>query len=481
MSWSINPDNGAGGSPAAWDRCRNLWDGSGITNFPWLHCRSLTDVKRLIAVAKQYGSPAIGLNVEDVVADGINLQQLATLVLGEWGGPTHMATLPWVQNGQGWEHMDFAVTALEINPDENDASKHIADCLFHARSEGLTRLTLMLKTKGFTPAYYGDFWKVCHSLWTADDISPDQQSWALWVQAQPCVGGTPVPDPWYSKPYKKGTAVGPAKLPRDLKPPDGTTVMSGDDVTAMKRAISHAQRWLPWAPSQWDNRYNKYFAFGKGTGNVGDSGVRGFQRQEGLTQNGVIDDTTYQRMRRALIPVGPREGEHILDAISIALIKSAIDELGPVGQREKVRAALADFCERAEAAEELWHYTQQRPYTGLGLEPERYHENDCSSYVALAYYWARQVTKLLVPDPTKYRYSGYGNTWDDLDGHPRITSGNYLIGDLAHYDGHVTICRRPGNASSAIFSSFGQESGPEPTNLHYRGDFIKVVRPQLLP
>jgi hypothetical protein len=481
MSWSINPDNGGAGDPGVWDRCRSLWTGAGIQDFPWLHCRSWQQVTRLISIAKQYNSPAIGLNIEDVVGDGLNLQQLGALVQSEWGKPVHMAVLPWVQNGAGWEHMSFAVAALEINPDENDPSKHIADCLFHAKAEGLTKVTLMLKTAGFTPAYYGDFWKVCHSLYTADDITPDQASWASWIQAQPCIGGEPVPpDPWYAKPYKKGTAVGPPKLPRVLEPPDGT-VMAGDDVTAIKRAISHAQRWLPWAPSQWDNRYNKYFAFGKGTGQVGDSGVRGFQRQEGITQNGVLNDDTYQKIRRALIPTGPREGEHILDAISIALIKSAQDELGPEGQREKVRAAIADFCERAESSEELWHYTQQRPYSGLGLAPERYHENDCSSYVAVAYFWARQQTKLLVPDPTKYRYTGYGNTWDDLDGHPRVTSGNYLIGDLAHYDGHVTLCRKPGNATRAIFSSFGQESGPEPTNVHYRGDFIKVVRPRLLP
>jgi hypothetical protein len=285
---------------------------------------------------------------------------------------------------------------------------------------------------------------------------------------------------WYDDPYKKGRAVGPEHLPRVLDPPNGNVEM-GDDVTAIKRAMSHAQRWMPWAPSQWDNRYSKPFALGKGTGNVGDSGVRGFQRQEGLKQDGVLGDATYQHIRRALIPEGPRSGEHILDAISIALIKAAIAEFSPAGQTEKVRAAMADFCERAEDAERLWHYTQQRPFSGLGLAPERSHEGDCSSYCILTYCWARQQTNLLVPDPSKYRYTGYGNTWDDLDGHPRVTSGNYLIGDLACYDGHVTICRKPGNASSSVFSSFGQESGPEGTNLYYRGDLRFVVRPRLLP
>jgi hypothetical protein len=285
---------------------------------------------------------------------------------------------------------------------------------------------------------------------------------------------------WYTQPYKKGSAVGPEKLPRTLRF-EADDIQMGDDVMAMKRAISHAQRWLPWAPSQWDNRYSKPFAMGKGTGNVGDSGVRGFQRQEGMTQSGEINDATYQKIRRALIPEGPRQGDHILDAISIGLIKEAIKEFSPAGKIARVREALSDFCERAEESEELWHYTQRRPFTGFGVAPERTHENDCSSYVIIAYYWARQVTGILVPDPAKYRYAGYGNTWDDLDGHMRVYSGNYLVGDLANYDGHVTVCRKPGNASGSVWSSFGQESGPEATNLYYRGDLRYVCRPPLLP
>lgn len=290
-----------------------------------------------------------------------------------------------------------------------------------------------------------------------------------------------MPDPWYLRPYKKGTAVGPAALPRVLKPPHDGVVMMGDDVLAMKRAISHAQRWLPWQPSQWDNRYREVFAMGAGGGHVATSGLRGFQRQEGIDQDGVIDNETYQRIRRALIPVGARQGDHILDAVSIKLIQQAIHEFGPEGKRERIREAITDFCLRAEASEDLWHYTQQRPYQGLGVAPERSHEGDCSSYVILAYYWARERTAIKVPDPSGYRYSGYGNTWDDLDGHVRVTSGNYQVGDLAHYDGHVTICRKPGSASSSVWSSFGSEWGPEAVQLYYRGDFIKVVRPPLLP
>lgn len=285
---------------------------------------------------------------------------------------------------------------------------------------------------------------------------------------------------WWTEPYRKGTAVGPATLPRVLRPPAPGEIMRGYDVAAFKRATCRAGRWGEWQPSEWDNVYWAVFALGKGTGNVEDSGVRGVERQEGLAQNGVIDDVLYQRYRRIKVPDGPHKGEPIFDGVAVELLNKAHHEYGPGSKERRIREAITDFCLRAEQYEEVWHYTQKRPYTGLGVEPEKTHENDCSSYAILAYYWARKVTDLRVPDPSGYAYSGYGNTWDNLDGHPRVTSGNYLVGDLAHYDGHVTICRKPGDADSSVWSSFGTEFGPDGLRLFYRGDFIKVVRPPLL-
>ena len=126
-----------------------------------------------------------------------------------------------------------------------------------------------------------------------------------------------------------------------------------------------------------------------------------------------------------------------------------------------------------------WHYTQRRPFSGIGDAPERTHYGDCSSYCVLVYYWAKSQG-FAVPDPSGYNYAGYGNTWDDLDGHGRVNSP-YQVGDLAHYEGHVSICRKPGTIAEAIFSSFGSERGPHPTNRDYRqSDFRFVVRPPLL-
>lgn len=284
---------------------------------------------------------------------------------------------------------------------------------------------------------------------------------------------------WYDEPYKKGTAVGPASLPRVLRPPSPGEILRGYDALAFKRMTCRAGRWGIWDPSQWDQVYWSVFALGKGTGNIEDSGVRGVERQEGMAQNGVIDDALYQKYRRIRVPDGPHKGEPIMDGESARLLNLAMVEFGPGSKERKIREAITDFCLRSEANEERWHYTQKRPFTGLGVVPELTHENDCSSYAILAYYWARVTTGLKVPDPSGYAYAGYGNTWDNLDGHPRVTSGNYLVGDLAHYDGHVTICRKAGDADSSVWSSFGTEFGPDGLRLYYRGDFLKVVRPEL--
>lgn len=166
------------------------------------------------------------------------------------------------------------------------------------------------------------------------------------------------------------------------------------------------------------------------------------------------------------------------DAKAIALLK-AYKPTPVLTPPQRVRGAIQDFCERAEVYERRWHYTQRRPYTGKGVPPDETHYNDCSSYVCVAYFWAGKVTGLDVPDPAKFRWSGYGNTDWYMDDHLRV-GPPYQVGDLACYRGHVTICRKAGNSATSVWSSFGSESGPIPTSLFYRRDLRFVVRPPLL-
>lgn len=366
IAWSINSDNGGGGSVAVWDKARSLWDGAGIQNFPWLHCRSITDVERLVSVGESEGSPAIGPNIENVVADKLSLQEVGGYLLDFWVNPyekpVHLATLAWVQNGQGWQHLSFAVAALEFFPDEQAIwpggvySQKIADdCIKHAFDEGLTKVTTMLKTKGYVPAQYGDSFTVCHSLYTSDDIPPTQAGWAAWKPVSPC------------KRLAKETPV-------------------------------------PLTPTQ----------------------------------------------------------------------------------KKKFRENLRRFCLVAQNNDDKWHYTQNRPYTGLGAPASDTHYNDCSSYVAIAFFRAGRNAGVRVDDPLGYHYVGWGNTgscYQEMKKYP-APKDKYRIGDVALYldqggfADHMTVCIKEGNAQTSVWSSFGTEAGPDERKLNYRPDLTGVYRPE---
>jgi len=490
LAWSINSDNGANGGVHAWDKCRGLWDGAGLASFPWLHCRRLADVDRLVDVGIAEGSPAIGLNIEDVVADFAGDLEAVAARLERWSGPVHMATLGWIQNEQGWDALARVVAALEIFPDEvPETAADVPGCVAHAFAEGLVNVTLMFKTKAPNAPEDYDL-GICHSLYTADDILPTAPAWALWAVPGPCEKlRPPMPSvPWYEKPYATGSPVGPDKLPRSLYPPKaGKGTQVGDDVLAFKRAISRGGRLIPWSPSTWSLAYGDAFALGDGSGNVGKSGVRGFQRQafpdDGSMDTGNLGDRTYQAIRRARVsdPESPHFGEPLLDTKAIQLLRQASGEYQQDAKVAAWRVAVADYCKRAEdASSAAWVYSQDRPFQGFGVEPEKYHRNDCSGYAILAYWWGRSRSGLAVPDPSDYSYLGFGST-RELDDNPRVTSGNYLVGDLALYDsaGHVTLCKKPGDATTSRWSSFGGEPRPLERELFYRSDFLKVVRPPL--
>ena len=166
-------------------------------------------------------------------------------------------------------------------------------------------------------------------------------------------------------------------------------------------------------------------------------------------------------------------------------------------EKTKVRAAISNYCERAEAARLAWYYAQIRPYSGLGIAPELHHVDDCSAYVALAFNWAMHETGIYLLDPLNERYSGLGNTATEyafLKPHP-APAGKYLVGDMAIFGTewhtvHTSICRKAGTAKTAVFSSNGHENwvfaldAPEPISLDaemFKQNLVGVFRhPQLL-
>jgi len=144
---------------------------------------------------------------------------------------------------------------------------------------------------------------------------------------------------WYQKAYKGGGPV-QAPFPRPLYPPDANKhgkkpSPNGPDVVAYKRALCRAGRWGTWDPSKWDDAYSNAFSHGKG-GNVKDTGVAGFQRQQDIDDTGWLGKTTFNNMRYALIsdPDSPHFGEPIFDSVCIDKLNQAYGMFGGVNPPE---------------------------------------------------------------------------------------------------------------------------------------------------
>jgi hypothetical protein len=268
-------------------------------------------------------------------------------------------------------------------------------------------------------------------------------------------------------------------LARTLYPPDAAEdgkqpSSDGPDVEAIKRGVSRGGRW-EWG--QFDDSYSNAFAHGKAGGNVGESGVAGFQRQQGIDDTGWYGEKTHNALQYALIPSGlPHAGEHLLDDTACRLLREAVDQFAGGGNTEKrVRDAIVDFCETGLAYPSGWNYALVRPLD-VSVNPAGPVTSDCSMSAIQAFHAAG------APDPSKQGYSGYGNTDFYEVEHPRV-SGSYQVGDLAHYgsggnSSHVTVCIRAGDSGSSSWWSFGSEP-PSRRMLFYRSDFLFVVRPPL--
>jgi len=132
---------------------------------------------------------------------------------------------------------------------------------------------------------------------------------------------------WWQQPYNGKPGVPVPGFPRPLHPPDVPKSSGykpspdGPDVIAYKRTISRLGRW-PWQP--FDDSFSNAFSHGKPPGNVADSGVAGFQRQQGIGDSGWLGEKTFGALRCAIIPDGlPHAGEYGMDANAQNLIAEA--------------------------------------------------------------------------------------------------------------------------------------------------------------
>lgn len=138
---------------------------------------------------------------------------------------------------------------------------------------------------------------------------------------------------WWEEPYKGGPmAIPAAYFPRPLYPPDSAPTRKpskdGPDILAYKRTICRLGRWDPWDPAKWDDSFSNPFSHGRGTGNVADSGIAGFQRQMKLDPTGFVGEKTFNMLASCRVPEGPHEGEMAMDANACNLIGEAFKIYG---------------------------------------------------------------------------------------------------------------------------------------------------------
>lgn len=255
----------------------------------------------------------------------------------------------------------------------------------------------------------------------------------------------------------------------------------GNTALAVKRALAHLG-FLDWTPDTWDEQWNE---------KLNDAAAK-WKVKRGLTTNptdGSWGEKSHTTMRGTWFS---KDGKQMdaFDGESQRLLKEekkAWDEAHKPppppkppqpakSPQQRVREQITKFCEQG-IGEPDWYYSQAREIE-KEINPNGPATSDCSGSVIQIFWFAKKNTGLNVPDPAMQGWSGYGNTSYYEDDHPKV-SGNYQIGDLAHYDGHVCLCYHPGTSESADWWSFGSEP-PSKRKLHYRDDFRFVVRPPLV-
>jgi hypothetical protein len=246
----------------------------------------------------------------------------------------------------------------------------------------------------------------------------------------------------------------------------------GPTAEACKRALAHLG-FLPWKEDgDWDQHWNEDLNTAAGK----------WKAKRGLSD---ASDGSWGRKAHDVMQTAwyEKDGDHLpaFDGYAQKLLQDEAAKAAGGGKspEQRVRDAIVNFCETGLAHPDGWTYSQSRAVR-VDVDPAGNVTSDCSGSVLQAYAAARRACPdLVIPDPAKQGWSGYGNTDYYEDDHPTVTSGQYQVGDLAHYDGHVCLCIKAGDSSSADWWSFGSEP-PSRRKLYYRSDFRKVVRPPLV-
>lgn len=230
---------------------------------------------------------------------------------------------------------------------------------------------------------------------------------------------------WWQYPYELGPGVS-APFPRSLYAPDWPNEPApadGPDVQAYKRAVSLLGRW-PW--QTFSAEYTNDFAHGE-SGNVGDTGVAGVQRQVlGLDDTGNMSERLFDVLRRALVPPClPHAHSYAFDAYSVQLLKDAAAHHPGKSAREQALDAAIAQLEYTESPNGSNH-NKFGSWYGLDYQP----------WCAMFCTWCYETTAGSQSFAKGSYYSYVPYIVSDARNHRRGLSvtGSPIPGDLVCYD-----------------------------------------------
>ena len=291
---------------------------------------------------------------------------------------------------------------------------------------------------------------------------------------------------WYEVPYESGPPVKVDGFPRPLYPPDASTQgkhpsSDGDDVIAYKRTICRLGRWGDWNPSSWDDSYSNNFAHGK-SGNVADTGVAGFQRQQDIDDTGWFGEKSFNELRSSRVPKGPHKGDMAMDAEAVRLINRAYAKFQghePDLSVQTVRQASLDLAQTQLGVKEEPPNSNRVKYTSW--------YNMVGPWCAMFVTWCYETNKLR-NSPTfvrgeKYAYVPYivADARNKRNGLRVVGADNVIPGDLVCYDwqwndefDHVGIFERWAEGSGSTFTAI--EGNTSISNDSNGGEVMRRTR-----
>jgi len=139
-------------NPNSWDNYITRAKSVGLKTFPWLHCHNYDDITTLINAIRAQGLWTGGLNLEDLVTEGMSVPYIANMIDSRLGPDSILCipTLGWVQN-LDWSALSRHVFLLEFflnDPPKNgdwemdpvELCKQLAE---HASAYGVRKMAFL--------------------------------------------------------------------------------------------------------------------------------------------------------------------------------------------------------------------------------------------------------------------------------------------------------------------------------------------------